>query len=808
LESVFKDLKQPFRMFRQTPGFTLTAIAALALGIGVNTAIFSVVNAVLLRPINAPDPDRVVAFVSTSREGSAAVASEIKFNLWREQTGTFKDVSGYYFATLNLTGVDLPQQAEAAFVSRDYFRLFGLSVAHGRGFTNQEMSQAKGVSVAVISNSFWHGAFGGDPHILGKSISLSGERYQVIGVMRPGAQAETPAPIDVWLPFYINPNSTFQAHYFQGAGRLQQGIALGSANAQLQLTTEEFRRKFPNTISTHRGDVMSVAPMRDVLVGDTRPSLIILTSAVTLVLLIACANVASLLLVKATGRTREIAIRVAVGASRLRIVRQLLTESVLLSMAGAVLGLMIGIAGIHALLALNAAHLPRIGVRGDHVTLDWRVMLFTVSLALITGLLFGLMPALQATKSGLERTGRAVRQRRPRSLLVISEMSLALLLLIGAALLIRTFIALRSVNPGFEPRNVVIARTSLDSRLAGKSGVDEIVRDIFRRLSILPGVDSIGYTWMLPLSGDFNSLPIIVAGRPLNAPSHGQSRWVVVSSTYFNVLKIPLLQGRLFSDADRLGSPGVAIVNQAMARQFWPNGHAMNSRIFIGRGLGANFDEPAREVIGVIGDIRDESLGEATHPAVYVPGAQLADRRLEGRGFTWVVRTRGPSQALEASILRELRQATGEPVAPIRSMEQIISQSTARQNLNMLLMSIFGGSALLLAAIGIYGLMAYSVQQRTRDIGVRMALGAQSDEVRNMVILEGMSLAMAGVAIGVMGAFGLTRFLANFLFGVQALDPLVFITAPVVLSGIALLAVWLPARRASRIDPIVALRYE
>jgi predicted permease len=387
-------------------------------------------------------------------------------------------------------------------------------------------------------------------------------------------------------------------------------------------------------------------------------------------------------------------------------------------------------------------------------------------------------------------------------------MSLALLLLIGAALLIRTLIALHSVNPGFDAHKLVIATTSLDSRSAGKSAVDQIVRDVDRRLSALPGVESVGYTSMLPLSGDFNSLPIVVAGRPLNAPSHGLSRWTVVSSTYFDVLKVPLLEGRLFSDADQLGSPSVAIVNRAMARQLWPNGNALNSRIFIGKGLGPNFDEPAREVVGVVADVHEDSLDRPAQPAVFVPGAQLPDSRREGRSVTWVVRTRYEPHSLAAVILRELRQATGEPVPAVRTMEQVMAQSTARQNFNMLLMSIFGGSALLLAAIGIYGLMAYTVEQGRRDIGVRMALGAQPAEVRNMVVAQGMSLAMAGVGVGVACAFALTRFLEKFLFGIQALDPLVFLTAPILLSGIALVAVWLPARRASRIDPILALRHE
>lgn len=411
--------------------------------------------------------------------------------------------------------------------------------------------------------------------------------------MAGGVQTETPEPPDVWLPFPIDPNSNYQAHYFQALGRLKPGVTLDVANAQLQITTREFRRKFPNTLSTNRGGIFSVELMQDVLVKDVRSSLLILAGAVSLVLLIACANAASLMLVRATSRTREIAIRIAVGASRARIVRQLLTESVLLSVAGVVFGLTLGIAGIHALLALNTAHIPRIGVKGSNVTMDWRVLGFTVVVALLTGFLFGLIPALQASRTNLNsslkessgRTGAGFRQSKIRSLLVTGEMSLAILLLIGAALLIRTLIALHSVNPGFDSRNVVTTRTSLDPRLVKRPGVDQIVRDVFRRLSSLPGVESAGYTKLLPLESGFNSLPIVIVGRPLNGPSHGSSRWMVVSSSYFDVLRIPLLRGRSFTDADRLGSPGVAIINQSMARQFWPNGDPLNAQLSLERDL-------------------------------------------------------------------------------------------------------------------------------------------------------------------------------------------------------------------------------
>ena len=822
MESFLQDLNHSLRLFRQSPGFTVTALAALALGIGTNTAIFSVVNTVLLKPVPAPDPDRVVMFTTTNSGGSGPIASEIKFNLWREQTGVFEDVSAYRHGSLTLTGVEQPQQVGAIFVTKDYFRLCGLPIVQGRGFTEEE-EQPVGTQlfenghVVVLSNAFWKRAFGGDPKIIGQVISLSGDPYQVVGIMAAGAQTEVAEPPDVWVPFRIDPNSEKQVHYFQAVGRLKPGVTLEMANARLQLATQEFRRRYPNALSTSRGDILSVQPMRDVLVKDVRGSLLILAGAISLVLLIACANVANLLLVRAAGRRREIAIRTALGALRGRIIRQLLTESVLLSMVGAVLGLGLGIAGIHALLVLNPVNIPRIGVNGSRVAMDWRVFGFTMLAGLITGLVFGLIPALQGSRTDLNsslkesgggRTSGGFRQNRTRSLLVISEVSLALVLLMSAALLIRTLMALRSVNPGFEAHNVVTTRTTLDPRFAKVTGVNEILQDAFGRLSGLSGVESVGLTGLLPLDGPFSSLPIIVVGRPLNGPSHGNSSYGQVSAGYFEAIKIPLLRGRFFTNADRLGSPEVAIINQAMARQFWPDGDPLNSQILIAKGLGPRLEEPVRQIVGIVGDVHDDALNRDTEPAVFVPVAQRPDARTAGNSVAWVIRVRAETPSLNSAIQNELHQATGMPVPPLRPMEEVIAKSTARQDFNMLLMIIFGGAALLLAAIGIYGLMAHSVQQRTQEMGVRMALGAEPGDVRNMVVFQGMRLALAGVVIGVAAALGLTRFLASFLFGVKALDPLVFIATPILLGGVALVAVWLPARRASRVDPVNALRYE
>ena len=796
MESLLRDLKHSLRMFRRNPGFTFTAVSALALGIGANTAIFSVVNTVLLKPVPAPDPGKVVVFLETNKEGTAAIASDIKFNLWRAQTAVFERVSAWHLGAFVLTGNDRPQDIYARFVTTDYFRLFGMPMALGRAFVAEE-ERPDGPKVVILDHLFWKSHYNSDPAIVGKLISLGDASYQVVGVTAAGIRIENGELPDVFVPFTIDPNSSNQVHYFQAEGRLRPGVTLEAANAQLQLTTQEFRRLYPKALSTSRGDVFSVQPLRDFLVNSVRGSLLTLAAAVGFVLLIACANVANLLLIRAESRRREVAIRAAVGASRGRIVRQFLTESVLLSAAGTVSGLAIGWVGIRALLAMHAVDLPRLGEKGANVTLDWRVLAFTVVAAAVTGVLFGLVPALQVSRADLSFSMKGGGGPL-RSLLAVSEMSLAILLLIGAALFIRTLVALRSVNPGFDPRHVVATRAKLPPPLAN---------DLLRRVDAIPGVESAGLTALLPLEGSFNSLTIAILGRPLVGLAHGNSRWMTVSPGYFDVLKIPLIRGRLFRDADRAGAPAVAVVNQAMARKFWPDGDPLKDSLVIGRGLGQNFEEPPRQVVGIVGDVHDDGLGITPLPAVFVPFGQRPGTRVSGM---WVVvRTRGESHTLNAAIQGEVQKAvSGPPIPAVRSMQEILVQSTGRQDFQMVLMSIFGGLALVLAAMGIYGLMAYSVQHRTREIGIRMALGAQSGEVRNMVLLHGMRLALIGVAVGVGAAFYLTRFLAGFLFGVKAIDPVVFVAVPLLLTLVALLAVWRPARRASRVDPIRALRYE
>jgi len=831
MQSFLEDLRHSFRALRQNPGFTIAALATLALGIGANTAIFSVVNAVLLKPLGAPDAERVVQFENTTAGASYSAASPRNFNIWREQTTEFQDVSAHWLDHVNLNGGPNSELIPAARVTVDFFRLYGAPLLYGRTFTSDE-GRPKGGNVVVLSHGLWIRRFGADPEIVGKTISLGDVSYVVVGILAANFDTEQfDENPDVWVPFQIEPGSlASDGRLCIVTGRLSPGATMETARADLQRVADEYRRTFPAAIGPTSG--FTVRRLRDAMVGDVRPTLLVLAGAVGFVLLIACANVASLLLARAVSRQREIAIRAAVGASRGRIIRQMLTESLALSLIGGALGVALGTAGIRGFLSiypttplgvtLNPVNIPRIGQAGSAVTLDWRVLSFTVLVCVITGVLFGLLPALQASNTDLStalkessgRSGTGFRQSKTRSILVVSEMTLALVLLIGAALLIRTSIALRSVKPGFDSHNVLTMQMSLaGARFQQTSGIDQLVRGGVERLDSVPGVEAAATSCCLPLETVWQ-LSFIVQGRPLNGRIHGVAGWTFISPGYFDALKIPVLRGRAFNERDDATQPGVVIINQEMARRFWPNSDPLNDRLLVGRTFGPEYDQdPVRQIVGIVGDVRDVGLNRNPRPAMYVPIAQLPESVrslvLPILPIAWIVRTRVEPQSLSMAIQSELRQASGGlPVARVRSMDEVASQSTARTRFNMLLMSIFGASALLLAATGIYGLMAYSVQQRTQEIGIRMALGAATGEVRNMMISQGMRLALTGTAIGIALAFGLARFIAGFLFGVKAWDPIVFLAVPALLSAVALFAIWLPALRASRIDPIDALRHE
>ncbi len=820
METFLQDLRHSLRLLGQARTFTLAAVLALALGIGLNTAIFSVVNAVLLKPTPFPQSERLVFFTTTDSDGTDNSASPAKFAHWREQTAALEHAAAFSSRVLNWTGQAFPEQLRCAPVSVDYFRLFGAQFLRGRTFTAEE-DQPNGPHVAVIRESLWRRRFAAQDSAVGQTIELGNEPHTIIGIVADSFDvSDIDSQPEVWLPFQLNLQSGDQGHYFNSAARLKPGVSVAQASAAMASSLPGFKSKYPGALGPNQS--FGVESLPEALVSNVRPTLFVLLAAVGLVLLIACANVANLLLARAIARRRELALRAALGASRGRLIRQLLTESLLLSSAGAALGLLLGTYGMKALLLVNTAGLPRVGENGALVGLDARVLVFTIGLALFTALLFGLLPAFQISrvdltatlKEGGSRSGSGFRQNKSRMVLVVSEVALAVVLVIGAALLIRTSLALQSVEPGFTTENVLTMRMSIAGKqYSTAAAVERLAQSGRERLLALPGVVAATAACCIPLEGGYG-LPFRVLGRPVqDRPFHGGGNWLTSSPGYFDTFQIPVVKGRVFDDRDTGRSQPVVVINEAMAREFWADKDPLLDRILIGKGIMPALEtEQPRQIIGVVRDVRDGGLNRTPRPTMYVPNGQIPDALQALNGIIsplrWVIRTQGDPGPLIAPMQEQLRQASGLPVTDVRTMSQVVSRSTARDRFRMALMSIFGFVALLLAAIGVYGLMAYAVQQRTQEIGIRMALGASTGTVRSMTLSQGMRLALAGVALGTAAAWALARFLESFLYGVKPNDPLVFIVTPVVLAATAFLAVLLPALRATRIDPLQALRHE
>jgi putative ABC transport system permease protein len=824
MESLFADLRHAWRVLRKSPAFTAIAVSALALGIGANTAIFSVINQVLLKPPPYPEPDRIMQVVRGFPDYQGRASSSIpKFNAWKKND-VFESMAAYDFTGpgMNIGGSDHPEQVKGIHVSSEYFRVFGVSPVFGRTFTPEE-DVPNGPKVAVISYQLFSRRFGGDLRLVGTPIQIAGEPTMLVGVLPATFKPDPPA--DVFIPLQADPNSSNQGHYLSVAGRLKPGVTLKAARAQMKVVGERFRRANPMWMD--KTESVAMVPLQEAQVGDVKQPLMILFGAVGFVLLIACANVANLQLARASTRQREMAIRTAIGANRLRIVRQLLTESVMLALGGAVLGFLIGAVGVRALLAIAPGDLPHISDNlqssAGVTALDWRVLGFTLAVAFATGILFGLFPAVHISRldvnsslkdtSGRAGTGR--HQNRARSFLVVSEIALAVILLVGAALMIRTFASLRAVNPGFDPHHVLTLRTSLSGGgYAATAKVDNLIRQMTPRLESLPGVQFAATAIMLPIEGGID-LPFNIAGKPPAKGNtyNGDEQWRSVSAHYFSAFKIPLLRGRVFSEHDSGNSARVVVINEAMAKKYWQKEDPIGQSMTIGKGLGPEFEEPAREVVGIVGNVRENGLKDSDQGVMYVPASQVTDGLTQLANkvlpLSWVVRTTQEPTALSAAIQKEFRSVDGQlPVSKFRSMEQVISESTARQDFNMTLLTIFAATALLLAALGIYGLMSYSVEQRTQEIGIRVALGASGGDMLRMVLRRGLLLAAIGLAVGLAAAFGLTRLLSSLLFGVKASDPLAFGAVVLTLAAVAWVAIYIPARRATRIDPLIALRYE
>jgi predicted permease len=824
METLKKDLKHAWRMFRESKLFTATAVAALTLGIGVNIAIFSVVNAVLLKPVPFPEPDTLVQLTNANNGAPTGPASSpAKYMHWRAQTDVLEHVAAGRNIELNLEQGDVLESIRAAQTSAEYFGAYRPPLVMGRWFTAEEDLPNAGYTV-VLSYNFWTQRMASDPDIVGKSVTLSGNPYTIVGVV--GREFDVrdfgPAP-EIWVPFQLDPNTTDQGHYFGTVGRLKPGVSLEQAQVRLLASAATYRDRYSVAAMPETAGFSAIT-LQESLVRQARPTLLVALGAVGFVLLIACANVANLLLVRATGRRRELAVRVALGAGRWRIMRQLLTESLMLSLAGGALGLLAGYVGMRVLLTVSTAGLPRLGQAGSLLGMDWRVVLFTVVLSILTGILFGLIPALVASRADLNavikdsssRSGSGFRQNKTRSALVLVEIGLAVVLLVGASLLIRTSVALSNVDPGYATENVLVMRTSLSGPLYRTAeAVDQMAQLALERIRQLPGVAAASMTCCVPLQGGYG-LPFNVVGRANEGPFTGNGGVHMSVPGFFDTFEIPVVRGRAFNDTDTASGTPVMIINQAMADRFWPNGgDPLADQILMGGGA-ANMKElatePVRQIIGIVGNVRAGSIAQDPGPTMYLPLAQMPDplnALMQSSGpMGWVVRTNVAPETVSGQIQDVIRQATGVPVTNVQNMAGIVSVSTSRQRLNMLLMTIFGVSALVLAAIGIYGLMAYSVQHRTQEIGIRMALGAQADQVRRSVVNQGMALVGVGIVAGIVAAFFLATLLASVLYGVQARDVLVFVGVPTVLAATAFVAVWIAARRASLIDPLDALRHE
>jgi len=813
------DLTACVRSLRRSPSFTLTVVGVLALGIGVNTAVFSVFNTAVLRPFPFVDADRLVHL--SINGGPAAPAN---FMYWRRESDIFEDVTAYRRTPANLTYGEAPERILIGQVSEAFFRVVGGGFARGRGFSVAEDLPGS-PKTAVLSYRLWIDRFAGDPSVIGSSLPIGAESHTVIGVVGPDLDLREfgdPGDPDLFVPFQLDPNTTDQSHFFSVVAKLKTGVSPAAAQERLNVATEEYRTRFPEGLRA--SERFSVATMRDWFVGGgAERTLWILQGAVALVLLVVCANVAGLLLVRGNARYREIAIRTALGAGRRRILRASLIESILLSLVGGLAGLALGYVGIRGLLSVNTAGLPRIGEGGSELLLDWRVWTFALGLSLVTGVVFGLAPAVVMSRTnlgavikgshGVSAGGRVY--NRARAALVVAEVGLCSMLLVSAGLLIRTQMAIARIDPGFTTQNVVTMETWLPApRFNSSDSVDTTARAALNRVRALEGVAQASYACCVPLEGS-SGLPFTIVGRSNDGPFTGRTGVIFHSHEYFKTLDMPMVRGRDFTERDDSGAPPVVIINQTMVDLYWADGaDPLADRIWLGGGAdySPNLEgEQPRQIVGVVADVRSYGIMNRPAPTLYVPQAQKPDGlnalSLGVRPLVWIIRTEN-GRVGAADVQEEIRSATGLLVTGVTWLDDVLRDSTSRQRFNMLLMNVFAAAALLLATIGVYGLGAYSVQRRTREIGIRMAIGAGFGDVRNMVLGEGVFIAASGILLGLAGSYFLVDVLRGFLVNVEPRDPAVFFGVPVLLGLVALAAAAIPARRASRVDPLDALRSE
>ena len=810
MHTLWQDIRFGVRMLVNKPGVAILAVIALALGIGASTAIFSVVNTVLLRALPYPNSDRLVMIWEQNRPRSRDrnVISPANFLDWREQNKVFEEMSAFFGLTYNLTGLGNPEEVTGMLASTNLFDVLGSHAMLGRTFTQDDGVTGKD-NVAVLTYGFWQKHFGGDRGVVGKTFALDSVTITVVGVMPEGfdffvkENSNIKKNPEFWLPIAFTQNSRVRGgRSLSAIGVLKPGVTIAQARAEMNALGARLEQQYPDF---NKGWGITLVPLHTQFSGDLKPALMILLIAVGFVLLIACANVANLLMARSVARQKEFAIRTALGAGRLRLLRQLLTESVLLALAGCAIGLLVARWGMDALLAIS----PRDLLSFTSVTIDKRVLGFALALSVLTSLIFGLLPALEAsrpnTSESLKEGGRGStggRAHRVLNWFVVAQVALSLMLLIGSGLMIKSLMRLQSVDPGFDPNNVQTVSVTLPrAKYTEPPKRIEFFQQLLARVRQLPGVRGVGAASAPPFMGLGAATGFDIEGQPVLPSAQKATTDVrVVDQDYFKTMGIPLLKGRTFTDREETQESRVVIISEALARQYFSNENPLGKRITISM---KQQNDPC-EIIGVVGDVKMKGLDIATRPMVYWPHAELPYLSM-----TLLVRTNGSTTGIAGSLEREVRALDkDQPISDVRTMNEWLADSIARARFATFLLGIFAVVALMLASLGIYGVMAYSVTQRTNEIGIRMALGATRGDVVLLVLKRGLLLAVSGVAIGLIGSVGLTRLLAGLLFGVSVTDPAIFGLVPILLLAIALLAVYLPARRATRVDPLVALRYE
>jgi putative ABC transport system permease protein len=814
MNTLLQDIRFGLRMLLKSPSISIVATIALALGIGANTAIFNVVNAVLLRPLPFPEPDSLVALFETDTQRGLQRGSHSYPNFMdlRAQNTVFENVACYHGSDYIMTGRGEPARLQGAVVTANLFALLKVQPMLGRVFLPDEDKPTETGRVVVLSNKLFQQRFNGDPSILNQAITLEGIKFTVIGVMPPAFEFPIQNdPVELWTTIAGDASGqepiTAQrgAHFLNVVGRLKPGVPEEKAQAELTAIASRLEQQYPDT-NTHKS--LRLESALKSLVGDIRPVLLMLLAAVACVLLIACANVANLLLARATSRHKEMAIRTALGASRTRVVRQLLTESVLLSLVGGGVGLLLAVWWSDLLIALGKEDIPR----AIHVGMDWRVLGFTLGVSLLTGLIFGLAPAfhssrtelVESLKEGARGTSAGSFANVIRKALVVIELGFAVLLLTGAGLLIQSLWRLQRVNSGLHPENILTFDVTLPEVKYKSANQSQFFIDLKQRLESTPGVQSASSILPLPLSGERFGISFEIEGRPMAPKDHPSADFFSTGVGYFKTMGIPIVKGRDFDDRDKHGSTPVIIITETFARQYFPNEDPIGKRIKPGISTWDNEDSVMREIVGVVGDVRNRTLSTESKPAYYVPQSQVPFSEM-----VTVVKTAGEPHGLVSAATKEVAAMDQDvPLFSVKSMEEYISTSVAAPRFSTTLLSIFAGVALVLTVVGLYGVMSYSVAQRTNEIGIRMALGAQSRDVLVMIVKQGSTLILLGLGIGLAAAYALTRVISSLLFGVTAKDPFTFVAVSVLLAFVALLACYIPALRATKVDPMNALRCE